>query len=261
MLELALVVRVSELTVGVPPWCLIPSIPCPSGLRVSCCWPIRAHGLHPPPEGLRAELAWFPESMSIWCHAAEAGPQQKGQQGEEGRNTLGADLEKKWKVKYLESNFGRPAGKCVGMFPKAWMSKPFPHPPPRLTRGAGVCAEISVELLLAWFSGVQVTSRECPWGARRWSSWGPCSSYPLNLHLHKPSHQAPALQGGLQLQLQNCRSPPTKSFPGSPERPSPPGWLIWDQHPRPSIRPVELGPWNVESAAAEKATIVHWEHL
>ena len=38
MLELALVVRVSELTVGVPPWCLIPSIPCPSGLRVSCGW-------------------------------------------------------------------------------------------------------------------------------------------------------------------------------------------------------------------------------
>lgn len=48
-------------------------------------------------------------------------------------------------MKYLESNFSRPGGKCVGMFPKAWMSKPFPHPPPHLVGGPGVCAEIMVE--------------------------------------------------------------------------------------------------------------------
>lgn len=46
----------------------------------------------------------------------------------------------------------------------------------------------------------------------------------------------------------------------------PPRWgdSIRNQHPRPSIRPVELGPWNGERAAAEEAAVclsVHRVHL
>lgn len=73
-------------------------------------------------------------------------------------------------MKYLESNFSRPGGKCVGMFPKAWMSKPFPHPPPHLDGGLGVCAEVLWRLLLAGVPGVQVTSRGGPGEAGR-RSW------------------------------------------------------------------------------------------
>lgn len=66
-------------------------------------------------------------------------------------------------MKYLESDSGLPGGKCVGMFPKAWMSKPFPtHPHSSLAGGSVLCAEIPVEVALARVPRVQDTSKVSP---------------------------------------------------------------------------------------------------
>lgn len=61
--------------------------------------------------------------------------------------------------------------------------------------------------------------------------------------------------GGQQLQLRISGPHLPDLSPGAREGPPRQGDSIWDQHPRPSIRPVELGPWNGEPAAAEKTMI------
>lgn len=52
----------------------------------------------------------------------------------------------------------------------------------------------------------------------------------------------PACLGGQPRQLQDPRSPPSKSLPGVQGGPPRQGDSMWDRHPRPSIRPVEWGP-------------------
>ena len=114
--------------------------------------------------GLSTDPAWTPRACGLdeTQQGQGQGPRQEGQQGEEGRNTLLPDLEKKWKVKYLESNLGRPGGKRVRMFPKAWMSKPFPptHPSDTSLEAQGRVQKSWRRLLLARVPGVQVTSRD-----------------------------------------------------------------------------------------------------
>lgn len=186
-------------------------------------------------------MAWILRACGLDETQQGQGPGRKvSGGGAGGRNTLLPDLEEKWKVKYLESNFSRPGGKCVGMFPKAWMSKSFPHPPPHLDGGPGVCAEIMVE----------AASGPSPWGSghfqgQSWRSWEMLSVRPQTSKDHPcRSQPSPAFLGRQQLQLQGWRSPPSKSFPRVQKGPPRQGDSIWDRHPRPSIRPVELGPWN-----------------
>lgn len=137
------------------------------------------------------------------------------------------------------------------MFPKAWMSKRFPHPPPHLAGGPGACAEIMAEAVAG----------PSPRGSGHFQgqSWRSLGAFPA----------APD-QGGWPLRPLTFPLPPWEgsSFscrilgphhpnisPGGPKGPPRQGDSIWDRHPRPSIRPVELRPWNGETAAAEEAMI------
>lgn len=53
--------------------------------------------------GLSAALDWLLRAADLLKFGRD-GPGQRGQRGEEGRNTLLPDLEEKWKAKYLESD-------------------------------------------------------------------------------------------------------------------------------------------------------------
>lgn len=53
--------------------------------------------------GLSVALDWLLKAVDL-LKFGRGGPGQRGQGGEEGRNTLLPDLEERWKVKYLESD-------------------------------------------------------------------------------------------------------------------------------------------------------------
>lgn len=206
-----------------------------------------------PSSGLSTELAWALGACRLDETQQKQGPGRKVSGGEEGRNTLLPDLEKKWKVKYLESNFSRPGGKCVGMFPKAWMSKPFPHPPPHLDGGPGACTEIVVE----------AASGPSPRGSGHFQGqsrrgWGmllvrPQTSKdrPCAPGLPLPSWEGSSFSCKMLGPHHPNRSPRVQK--GPPRQ----GDSVWDRHPSPSIRPVELGPWNGEPAAAKRPRSIH----
>lgn len=104
----------------------------------------------------------------------------------------------------------------------------FPHPPPHLDGGPGACAE----------SVVRAASGPSPQGSGRFQGQSWRSGEMLSV---RPStgQGRPACLGGQQRQLQDLRSPPSKSLPGAQKGPPRQGDSTWDQRPRPSTRPAE----------------------
>lgn len=122
-----------------------------------------------------------------------------------------------------------------------------PPPPPALTGGPGVCAATTVGAASgpsAWGSG-HIQGQAWMLSLRPPTSKdSPC----------RPRPPAPSL-GGSSFSCRILGPHYPNLSPGARKGPPRQGDSTWDQHPRPSIRPVESGPWNGEPAAADEVVI------